>query len=311
MIFVSLSNQILQFIGNTPIIRLTRLELALQRPDVQLYAKAEHLNPSGSVKDRAARAMILAGIASGRLEPGKSIIDGTSGNTGIAYAMIGAALGYKVTLCLPRNANRERKQILQAYGSTIIETDPLLSSDGAQLAAKQIAEDHPALYFYPDQYNNEENWRAHYTTTGVEIWEQTNAQVTHFVAGMGTSGTFVGTARRLKEFNPAIQAVAMQPDSPMHGLEGMKHMETTLRPGIYDASVADRIVEVGTEEAQAMALQLAREEGLFVGISAGANVRAAMLTAATAPPGSVIVTILCDSGLRYLSEDLWTKETDV
>ncbi|MCR8656820.1 PLP-dependent cysteine synthase family protein [Paenibacillus endoradicis] len=298
---------IIQSIGQTPLIRLNNINIALQERGVQVLAKAEHLNPSGSVKDRAAKAMINSGIRTGELIKGKSIIDGTSGNTGIAYAMIGAALGYQVTLCLPANANQERKQILRAYGATIIESDPLEGSDGAQLMAKQIAEEHPERYFYPDQYNNQENWLIHYHTTAIEIWEQSNKCVTHFVAGMGTSGTFIGTSRKLKELNPSLQAIAMQPDSPIHGLEGMKHMDTTLKPGIYDADLADDVIEIDTDDAIDTSLRLARNEGLFVGISAGGNVKAALKVAETAPSGSVIVTILCDSGMRYLSEDIWER----
>lgn len=302
-------NRIIESVGNTPLIRLVNVAGDLERAGVSVYVKAEHLNPSGSVKDRAATAMILHGIETGELTKDKSIIDGTSGNTGIAYAMLGAALGYKVTLCLPKNANVERKRILRAYNAEIIETDPLLSSDGAQLTAKKIAEEAPDRYFYPDQYNNDENWKAHYHTTAPEIWDQTESKVTHFIAGMGTSGTFIGTSRGLKELNPAIQTIAMQPDSPLHGLEGMKHMATTLKPGIYDQTVADGQIDVETEEAHEMTRRLAREEGLLVGISSGANVHAALKLAATVPAGSIVVTILCDSGLRYLSDELWARGT--
>lgn len=294
---------VIDLIGNTPLFRLAKVTENLQ--EVAVYVKAEYFNPSGSVKDRAAKALILDGIRAGKLTKEKSLLDATSGNTGIAYAMIGAALGYKVTLCLPKNANMERKRILRAYHAEIIETDPLLSSDGAQLAAQKLAREKPECYYYPDQYNNDENWKAHYNSTALEIWEQTNHRITHFVAGMGTSGTFTGTSRRLKELNPAIQAIAMQPDSPLHGLEGMKHMATTILPGIYDPSLADGQVDVATEDAQAMALRLAREEGLFVGISSGANVCAALKLASLLPAGSVIVTILCDNGFRYLSDELW------
>lgn len=296
---------IIESIGNTPLFRLTSVVKGLRA--VAVYVKAEHLNPSGSVKDRAARAMILAGIRSGKLTKDKSILDATSGNTGIAYAMIGAALGYKVTLCLPKNANIERKRILRAYNAEIIETDPLQSSDGAQIAARKIAEEEPDKYYYPDQYNNEENWKAHYETTALEIWKQTDQKITHFIAGMGTSGTFTGTSRRLKELNPSIKAIAMQPDSPLHGLEGMKHLATTIRPGIYDESLADSQIDVATEDAQLTALRLAREEGLFVGISSGANVCAALQLASSLPPGSMVVTILCDNGFRYLSDELWGR----
>jgi S-sulfo-L-cysteine synthase (O-acetyl-L-serine-dependent) len=297
---------LLELIGNTPLFELRFPSAELN--GVEIYAKAEHLNPSGSVKDRAAKAMILAGIKSGALAGDKTILDATSGNTGIAYAMIGAYLGYKVALCLPKNANLERKRILRAYGAEIIETDPLQGSDGAFLAAREMVHKNPDRYFYPDQYNNSENWRAHYTSTAPEIWNQTNGRISHFIAGMGTCGTFVGTSKRLKEFSSAIRTIAMQPDSPFHGLEGMKHMASTIVPGIFDRSVADAEIQVSTESAHEMALELARTKGLFVGISSGGNVRAALKLARTLPPGSVIVTVLCDSGLRYLSDELWDQK---
>jgi cysteine synthase B len=294
-------------IGNTPLIRLRRVTRDLDAR-VEVYVKAEHLNPGGSVKDRAALGMILDGERTGRLRPGQIILDATSGNTGIAYAMIGAARGYPVTLCLPKNASRERKRILKIYGARIIETDPLAGTDGAQVKAREIVAAEPDKYFYPDQYNNDANWRAHYNTTAPEIWEQTHERITHFIAGLGTSGTFVGTSRRLKEYNAAIQAISMQPDSPLHGLEGMKHMPTALVPGIYDAALADEAVEVTTEDAQEMTRRLAREEGLFVGVSSGANVHAALRLARELMPPSVVVTILCDGGSKYLSEDFWAEE---
>ena len=294
-------------IGNTPLIRLRRIARDIQN-NVEVYAKAEHLNPGGSVKDRAALAMILAGEHSGNLHQGKTILDATSGNTGIAYAMIGAARGYKVAVCLPKNASPERKHILKIYGAEIIETDPLRGTDGAQIRARELVAQQPEKYFYPDQYNNEANWGAHYETTGPEIWRQTEGRITHFVAGLGTSGTFVGTARRLKELNPNIRAISMQPDSPLHGLEGVKHMGTAIVPGIYDPNVADENVEVSTEDAQSMTRRLAREEGLFVGISSGANVFAAVRLAQTLPSGSVVVTVLCDGGGKYLSEEFWTED---
>ena len=293
-------------IGGTPLIRLQRVTRALPA-EVELFAKAEHLNPGGSVKDRAALAMILAGERSGQLRPGRVILDATSGNTGIAYAMLGAARGYAVTLCLPRNASRERKRILRIYGAEIIETDPLAGTDGAQLHARELYAAEPDRYFYPDQYNNEANWRAHYHTTAPEIWAQTGGRVTHFLAGLGTSGTFVGTARRLKEYDARLRAISMQPDSPLHGLEGMKHMPTALVPGIYDATLADESVEVATEDAQQMTRRLAREEGLLVGVSSGANVYAALRLAEALPPGSVVVTVLCDGGSKYLSEHFWEE----
>jgi cysteine synthase B len=286
-------------IGNTPLIRLRRLTRDL--PDgVEVRAKAEHLNPGGSVKDRAALGMILEGERSGTLQPGMTILDATSGNTGIAYAMIAAARSYPVTICLPKNAGRQRKLILRSFGVELIETDPLLSTDGAQLVARKMFEKEPEKYFYPDQYNNPANWRAHYEGTATEIWEQTEGRVTHFIAGLGTSGTFVGTSRRLKELNPAIRAISMQPDSPLHGLEGLKHMGTAMVPGIYDPILADEGVEVATEAAQEMVRRLAREEGLLVGTSSGANVFAALRLARTLPSGSIVVTILCDGGERYI-----------
>jgi S-sulfo-L-cysteine synthase (O-acetyl-L-serine-dependent) len=292
-------------IGNTPLLSLRRVTEDLP-PGVEVLVKAEHLNPGGSVKDRPALAMILDGERSGRLYPGKIILDATSGNTGIAYAMIGAARGYPVTLCLPANASPERKRILTVHGATIIETDPLKGSDGAQVIARQMAEQDPTKYFYPDQYNNDANWRSHYETTGPEIWEQTGGRITHFVAGLGTCGTFTGVGRRLKEFNPNISVISMEPDSPIHGLEGLKHLPTSRMPGIYDPTLADEQVVVATEDAQAMTRRLAREEGLFVGVSAGANVVAALALAARLPAESVVVTILCDGGERYLSEHFWS-----
>jgi len=245
--------------------------------------------------------MILAGERSGQLRPGMTILDATSGNTGIAYAMIGSSRGYQVTLCLPKNAGSQRKHILRSFGVEIIETDPLMSTDGAQLIARELFEREPDRYFYPDQYNNDANWRAHYDGTAPEIWAQTEGRITHFLAGLGTSGTFVGTVRKLKELNPAIQAVSMQPDFPLHGLEGLKHMATAMVPGIYDPALADESMEVATEDAADMVRRLAREEGLFVGPSSGANVFAALRLARTLPSGSVVVTIVCDGGERYLS----------
>lgn len=295
---------LIKSIGSTPLIRLRPLTDSLPS-GIEVYAKAEHLNPGGSVKDRAARSMILEGKKSGKLRSGKTILDATSGNTGIAYAMIGAALNYPVTVCLPKNASLERKRILRIYGVEIIETDPLQGTDGAQASAKALAVKFPEKYFYPDQYNNDANWRAHYETTAPEIWEQTKGRITHFVAGLGTSGTFVGTTRRLKELNPSLKAVSIQPDSPMHGLEGMKHMATALVPGIYDTSLADQEVEVSTEDAQETTRRLAKQEGLLVGVSSGANVFAALKLARNLPQGAVVVTILCDSGSRYMGEEFW------
>ena len=293
-------------IGNTPLLRLRRVTANLPA-DVELLVKAEHLNPGGSVKDRPALAMILEGERSGRLYPGKIILDATSGNTGIAYAMLGAARGYPVTLCLPANASHERKHILRIHGAEIIETDPLQGSDGAQLLAREMAARDGAKYFYADQYNNDANWRAHYETTAPEIWQQTEGRISHFVAGLGTCGTFTGAGRKLKELNPSIRLISMEPDSPIHGLEGLKHLPTSRMPGIFDPTLADEQIEIATEEAQAMTRRLAREEGLFVGVSAGANVVAALSLARNLAPGSVVVTILCDGGERYMSERFWTE----
>ena len=299
-------NDLLSNIGRTPLIRLRNVTRDMDS-QVELFVKAEHLNPGGSVKDRAARAIILEAERTGEIQPGKTILDATSGNTGIAYAMIGAARGYRVTLCLPKNASTERKRILKIYGAEIIETDPLDGTDGAQLLAREMSAREPHKYFYADQYNSHANWRAHYEGTAPEIWEQTEGRITHFLAGLGTSGTFTGIARRLKEYQPSILTISLQPDSPMHGLEGMKHMKTAIVPGIYDSTLADENVEVSTEDAQAMTRRLAREEGLFVGVSSGANVFAALRLAHGLPRGSVVVTVLCDGGSRYLSEHFWEE----
>jgi len=282
-------------IGNTPLFRVKLIET-----DVPVFAKAEHLNPGGSVKDRAALSMILEGERSGKLKPGMTILDATSGNTGIAYAMIGASRGYPVKVCLPRNASNQRKQILRGYGVEIVETDPMLLTDGAQLIAREIFASDPEKYFYPDQYNNDANWLAHYETTASEIWEQTAGRVTHFITGLGTSGTFVGVVRRLRELNPALNAVAVQPESPLHGLEGLKHMPTAITPGIFDQSLVSETLEVSTEDALLMTGRLAREQGIFVGPSSGANVFAARRLAASLRPPAVVVTVLCDGGERYL-----------
>jgi len=293
-------------VGNTPLVRLRSVTRNLPR-GTEVYAKAEFMNPGGSVKDRAALAMILAGERSGELTREKTILDATSGNTGIAYAMLGAARGFRVTLALPKNASAARKRILKLYGARIIETDPLEGTDGAQIAVKELFAKNPEKYFYPDQYNNEANWKAHYATTAPEIWWQTQGRVTHFVAGLGTTGTFTGTTRRLKELNAELRAISVQPNSPLHGLEGLKHLETAIVPGIYDAALADRNLAVETEDAQAMTRRLAREEGLFVGVSSGANVFAALQLAREAPEDSVVVTILCDGGGKYLDEDFWNE----
>lgn len=297
--------EIVELVGNTPLVRLQRVMPS--RSQVEVYGKAEWANPGGSVKDRPALNMILDGERSGMLRPGKIILDATSGNTGIAYAMLGAARGYAVHLCLPSNANEERKQLLRAYGAHLIFTDPRLSSDGAILKARELFAADPERYFYPDQYNNPANWQAHYETTAPEIWEQTGGRITHFVAGLGTSGTFMGTGRRLRELNPAIRLISFQPDSPFHGLEGMKYMETSIVPGIYDPTLADENREVGTEEAHEMVKRLAREEGILVGISGAAALVCSLRLAEELREG-VIVTIFCDSGTRYLSERFWREE---
>jgi len=297
-------SSVLDLIGNTPLIRLSSFETDLR--NVELYAKAEWRNPGGSVKDRAAARMIADGERSGALTREKIILDATSGNTGIAYAMIGAARGYRVRLCVPENVTPERKRILKAFGADVVYTDPMQGSDGAIISVKQMYEENPGLYFYPDQYNNPGNWRAHYDTTGPEILEQTGSRVTHFVAGLGTSGTFVGAGRRFREVNPAIKLISVQPDSPLHGLEGLKHMQTAIVPGIYDASLADEDLAVSTEDAFELTRRLARE-GLFVGISSGANLAGA-LTVAQRSANAVVVVIFPDGGEKYLSERLWDEE---
>ncbi|GAB4218066.1 MAG: cysteine synthase family protein [Synechococcales cyanobacterium] len=294
----------LALVGNTPLIPFRRITQSLA-PGVTIYGKAEWFNPGGSVKDRPALNMILTGERTGALTPGKTILDATSGNTGIAYAWIGAVKGYPVKLALPANASHERKRILSAYGVELVLTDPAAGSDGAILKAREIYMENPDLYFYPDQYSNPANWQAHYNTTGVEIFEQTQGKITHFIAGLGTSGTCMGVGRRLRQYNPAIQVLAMQPDSPFHGLEGLKHMQTAIKPQIYDPLLPDRHIEIATEDAQRMVKRLAREEGLLVGISAGANVVAAMQVAQELESG-VIVTILCDGADKYLSEQFWS-----
>jgi S-sulfo-L-cysteine synthase (O-acetyl-L-serine-dependent) len=304
--FLPAVQDLTKLVGNTPLIRLQRVTQNLA-PGVEIYAKAEYFNPGGSVKDRPALQMILQGERSGLLTHDKIILDATSGNTGIAYAWIAANRGYRVKLCLPSNASEERKRILKAYGVEVILTDPAMGSDGAILKVKELYAQNPDLYFYPDQYSNPDNWRAHYLTTGVEIYEQTGGRVSHFVAGLGTSGTCMGVGTRLKEYDPRIQIYAMQPDSPFHGLEGLKHMETAIVPAIYNPTLADQTVEVSTEAAQRMVKRLAREEGLLVGVSAGANIVAAMGIAAHLDHG-VVVTILCDSADKYLSERFWDED---
>jgi cysteine synthase B len=291
-------------IGRTPLLWLRRI--ASHLPGVQLFAKAEWLNPGGSVKDRAALEMLRRGEALGELRPGKTILEATSGNTGIALAMLAAAKGYSARLCLPRNASLERKQIIRAYGAELVETSPLEGTDGAIRTAAGIYAADPDAYFYPDQYTNPANWQAHYRTTAMEIWEQTGGQVSHFVAGLGTSGTFIGTARRLRELSRSIRLVSFQPDSPFHGIEGLKHMETSRIPGIYDASLADDSLEVSTKDAYQATQRLAIEEGLFVGPSSGAALVAALRVAEEAER-AVVVTVFPDGGGRYLSEGPWRE----
>ena len=297
------ASSVVDLIGNTPLIRLPRFEAGLR--NVELYAKAEWKNPGGSVKDRPAARMIADGERSGALTRDKMILDATSGNTGIAYAMIGAARGYRVRLCVPENVTPERKRILQAYGAEIVFTDPMEGSDGAIIRAKAMYAADPELYFYPDQYSNPGNWRSHYDTTAPEIIEQTSGRLTHFVAGLGTSGTFIGVGRRLREFNPSIRLISVQPDSPLHGLEGLKHMATAIVPGIYDPGLADENIGVSTEEAFELTRQLARD-GLFVGISSGANLAGA-LSVARAASNAVVVVVFCDGGEKYLSERFWDE----
>jgi S-sulfo-L-cysteine synthase (O-acetyl-L-serine-dependent) len=298
------ATDVLSSIGNTPLLRLRKV--CAEFPQVELLAKAEWANPGGSVKDRAAWNIVQEAERAGILTPDKILLDSTSGNTGIAYAMIGAARGYRVKLLMPSNVSPERKRILQAYGAEIVYTDPAEGSDGAIRAVRELAASEPETYFYANQYNNPANWRAHYQTTGPEIFEQTDGRITHFVAGLGTSGTFVGTARRLKELKPEVRCISFQPDSPFHGLEGLKHMSTSIIPGIYDPLIADEEVEVSTEGAYAMILRLAREEGLLVGVSAGAAMVAALKVARQAGH-AVIVTIFPDSGDKYLSERFWDE----
>lgn len=308
----TLGKDLLSRIGNTPLLRLDRVTAHL--PGIQILGKAEWANPGGSVKDRAASAIVLEAERRGRIvfgrRNGQGLLDATSGNTGIAYAMLGAALGFPVTLCMPSNVSPERKKYLAAYGARIEWTDPADGSDGAIRRARAMAAEDPERYFFADQYSNEENWKAHYRTTGLELWEQTEGRITHFVAGLGTSGTFMGTTRRLRELNPAIQCISMQPDSPFNGLEGLKHMATAIVPKIYDAGLADENIEMPTETAYRMAKRLARESGLLVGVSAAAAVAAALEIGereAAAGREAVIATILCDSAEKYMSERFWTE----
>ena len=299
---------VLELIGNTPLLRLSRI--GSEFPNVEFCAKAEWCNPGGSVKDRPALNMIQAGLASGALRTGKTIIDATSGNTGIAYAMIGAALGYGVKLCLPDSASHERKRILSAFGAELVITSGDGGTDGAIRRVQEIVASDPETYFYPDQYSNPANWQAHYRTTAKEIWEQTSGTITHFVAALGTSGTFVGASRRLKELNPSIRCISLQPDAAFHGLEGWKHMQTALRPAIYDDTLADENLEVSTEHAYRLVKRIAREEGLLVSPSAAAALLGCFQVAESLARNkrAVIVTVFADSASKYLTERFWDEE---
>jgi cysteine synthase B len=300
---------LLATIGNTPLIRLERIPSEF--PGIEIFGKAEYFNPGGSVKDRAARSMVLEGERSGKLNHSRTILDSTSGNTGIAYAMIGANRGYKVKLILPGNASEERKRILKAYGAEMLFSDPGEGSDGAIRLCRKIYMEDPDRYFYPDQYNNPANWKAHFETTGPEIIKQTGGSLTHFVAAMGTSGTFTGTTKRLRRDLPHVKCYSAQPSSGFHGLEGLKHMPTAIKPGFYDEELADGNLWVETEDAYRMVRRLAREEGLLVGISSGCNVHAATVLArelAARGETATIVTVLCDSAEKYLSEHFWDEE---
>lgn len=300
--FTVSSSSVLDMIGRTPLLHLERLAASV--PGVEIYAKAEFQNPGGSVKDRAAAAIIQDAERSGRLRRGTVILDSTSGNTGIAYAMIAAARGYRLKLCVPENVTPERLRILRAYGAELVLTSAMEGSDGAIREARRLYAADPDAYFYADQYNNDANWRAHYDTTGPEILEQTGGRITHFVAGLGTSGTFMGIGRRLRRQRPDIRLISVQPDSPLHGMEGLKYMETAIKPGIYDPSLADEDIRVPTEQAYAFTRRLAAEEGLLVGVSSGAALAAALDVAERIREG-IIVTVFPDSGTRYLTERFW------
>jgi cysteine synthase B len=292
-------------VGNTPLLPLRRIREGIS-PEVQIYAKAEWFNPGGSVKDRPALNIMKRALAEGRLGDGKRLLDSTSGNMGIAYATFGASMGVGVTLAIPGNASQERLAILKALGAELILTDPLEGSDGAIRVARRMAEEHPERYFYADQYNNPANWQAHYMSTGPEIIQQTDGRVTHFVAGLGTSGTLMGTARYLREYNRDIEVIAVQPDDAFHGLEGLKHMPSAIQPGIYDPSFPDRSLAISTEAAYAMTRDLARREGMFVGISSGAAAAAALQVALELDEG-LVVTVFPDAGYKYLSETFWEE----
>jgi cysteine synthase B len=304
-----LGQSLLDRIGNTPLLRFDGLTAHL--PGVTLLGKAEWHNPGGSVKDRAAANIVAEGRRSGKFAAGKTLLDATSGNTGIAYAMLGAAEGFPVTLCMPQNVSAERKGILGAYGANIVYTDPGDGSDGAIRAARELAARHPDLYFYADQYSNEANWLAHYQGTANEIWQQTEGRISHFVAMLGTSGTFMGTARRLRELNPSIRCISLQPDSAFHGIEGTKHMASAIVPKIYDPLLADENLEIATEDAYAMCRRIGRECGLLLGISAAAGIFAGLKVSEQLDlrkgQQAVLVTVLCDSGEKYLSERFWTE----
>ena len=300
--FTVSSSSVLDMIGRTPLLHLERLAASV--PGVEIYAKAEFQNPGGSVKDRAAAAIIQDAERAGRLRRGTVILDSTSGNTGIAYAMIAAARGYRLKLCVPENVTPERLRILRAYGAELVLTSAMEGSDGAIREARRLYAADPDAYFYADQYNNDANWRAHYDTTGPEILEQTGGRITHFVAGLGTSGTFMGVGRRLRRQRPDIRLISVQPDSPLHGMEGLKYMETAIKPGIYDPSLADEDIRVPTEQAYAFTRRLAAEEGLLVGVSSGAALAAALDVAERIREG-IIVTVFPDSGTRYLTERFW------
>ena len=304
---LKLGQRSLERIGNTPLLRLERI--ARDLPNVQLLGKAEWYNPGGSVKDRAALNIVKEGRRTGKFASGKTLLDSTSGNTGIAYAMIGATEGFPVTLCMPENVSVERKRIVFAYGANVVYTDPGDGSDGAIAAARELYAREPEKYFYADQYSNDANWQAHYHGTAEEIWQQTKGQITHFVAMLGTSGTFMGTARRLKELNPDVSCISLQPDSPFHGIEGAKHMASAIVPRIYDPELADKDIEIATEDAYAYAIRASREEGLLLGISAGAAIAGCLQVARQLPKDeeAVMVTIFPDSGDKYLSERFWTE----
>lgn len=304
----AVGQSLLERIGNTPLLSLERI--GSEFPNAQFFAKAEWFNPGGSVKDRPAWSMIQSGIASGKLAPRKTIVDATSGNTGIAYAMIGAALGYPVKLFLPDSASHERKRILAAYGAELVITPGDEGTDGAIRRVRELVAENPGQYFYPDQYSNPANWQAHYRTTANEIWEQTHGEITHFVSGLGTSGTFVGTTRRLRELNPAIRFVSLQPDGPWNGLEGWKHMPTALRPAIYDNTLADENIEVSTEQSYRLVKGLAQEEGLLVSPSAAAALLGCFAVAKKLASGerAKIVTVFADNASKYLNERFWDEE---